>query len=130
MDFEPHSISDCHQCPACRQAVALHDKYCRGCGVLFTPDHVAEMKKHFHLPLNVSPWNVRDRFKCIYCAAAASVHDAFCRMCGKKYGAQEIAIMRDNMSKLARIERPVRCRGSGSGSAVYSVSYGIRVVHQ
>ncbi len=73
---------------------------------MFTADHLAEMKKHFHLPLNVSPWNVRNRFRCIYCNASASVHDVFCRMCGNRYSPKEIARMRENIPALAGLNGP------------------------
>lgn len=106
MDIEPHSIKDCYRCPECKVPAAYGDKYCRGCGVLFIADHVAEMKKQFHLPVNVLPWNIRDRFRCVFCNASVSIHDSFCRFCGKVFDQSAIKGMKENMSKLAKANGP------------------------
>lgn len=106
MKFDFYSIKYCYRCPECRCPVAEGDVHCGGCGVRFTSDHVATMKKGSSFTFGLMPWNTRDRYRCPKCDNHVSIHDGYCRECGVEFDENLKASMKETMRSLIRMNTP------------------------
>lgn len=70
-------------CAHCENKTDCMDKYCRNCGVRFSPAELAEIESNSAASGGLS-WFTKDVYRCIKCERFIAVEDGYCRFCGSQ----------------------------------------------
>ena len=101
-----NTLHDIYRCVGCSFIAAHGNKYCRGCGLHFSDNDIAQMKSNIKTSIGASPWNIRDRFRCVHCSEHIAITDRYCRGCGDHIDSHEKQLMRLRLDELATKNMP------------------------